>query len=178
MDSEVVISGWSELQAQLDQLAVNIEEKLLRGALRAGQMMVAADAKSRAPVATPNANNQRLYGAHRGDLRKSIRVSVRASGGQVVAKAVAGNSTAYYAHMVEFGTAAHLIHAKNGGALSFGGKEYLAISHPGAKATPFMRPALDRAANANSAAFVAVGEYLQKRITKELAQLPDQADTK
>jgi HK97 gp10 family phage protein len=161
MDSEVNITGLSDLQAQLDQLAANIEKKLLRGALRAGQKVTLERAR------------QGIHSVD-GDLAKSLRISTSARGGAVKAIVKAGNAKAFYARWVEFGTAAHIIRAKNGQAISLNGHLYASLNHPGARARPFMRPALDAAAVDNSEAFLAVGAYLVKGITKELAKLPDE----
>lgn len=172
--SDTAVTGLAELQAFLDQLAPNVEKKLMRGALRAGQTVVANYAKGKVHTAAPSGVNKKLYGAYAGALRDSIRVVTSARGGKVVATVKAGNKTAYYARWVEYGTVAHLIKAKNGGALSFGGREYSSLNHPGAHKNPFMRPALDMASNGESAAFQAVSAYLQGKITKELASLPDE----
>ena len=179
--SDVVVTGLAELQLQLSQLPANIERKLLRGALRAGQKVVADMARDRAPSAEPSSTAAQKYGAVTGALRSSIRVSARARGGNIVASVKAGNRAAYYAGWVEFGTRPHTIEAKDGGAISFGGKEYKRINHPGAQARPYMRPALDWAASNNSAPFQAVAAYLQRRLAQEgatpdLARLPDEAD--
>jgi HK97 gp10 family phage protein len=161
MANEFDITGLADLQAQLDMLAPNIEKKLMRGALRAGQKITLDRAKQ---------------GIHSidGDLANSLRISTSVRGGLVKATVKAGNAKAFYARWVEFGTAAHIIRAKNGKAISLGGHEYASLQHPGAKAHPFMRPALDAAAVNNSEAFTAVGAYLGQRITKELAKLPDE----
>lgn len=169
-----IVTGLAELQKQLDMLAPNIEKKLLRGALRAGQLVTAQIAKDKVPVAQPSAENARLYGSQPGSLRDSIRVSTSARGSRVVAKLKAGSKAAFYAHFVEFGTLAHVIN----GPLSLGGKVYAKLDHPGAKAQPFMRPALDWAASGESESFKAVGAYLAQRITKELSKLPDETDTR
>lgn len=174
MASEATISGLSELQALLDQLPANVEKKLMRGALRAGQVVVANYAKSRAPVATPSDVAARQYGASAGSLRDSIRVSTGVRNGKVTATVKAGSKSAYYARWVEFGTAAHLIQAKNGKSLTFGGHEYKSLHHPGAKMHPFMRPALDWASNGSGPALAAVAAYMNGKITKELASQPDQ----
>ena len=164
MDSNTV-TGLDELQKMLDSLPVNIEKKLMRGALEAGQKVVMKQAK------------QGLHNVS-GKLAKSLRVSSRASrGGKVTAKVTAGNKKVFYAHMVEFGTVAHVIKGKAGKALSFAGGQYASVQHPGAQKKPFMRPALDAAAVPDSAAFKAVGAYLQGKITKELDKLPDESDT-
>jgi HK97 gp10 family phage protein len=184
MDSDISVLGLKELQDQLDQLPALVERKLLRGALRAGQQVVADYAKSRAPVGEPSAESKRLYGSAAGDLRDSIRVSAKARGGTVTATVTAGprkgEKKAFYAHWVEYGTAAHVIAATPGLALMFGGQLLASVDHPGAKMHPFMRPALDYNANGNSAAFQAVGDTLALGIVKEqfkqLEQLPDERD--
>ncbi|WP_342617230.1 HK97-gp10 family putative phage morphogenesis protein [Rhodoferax sp. GW822-FHT02A01] len=179
MDSnDIVISGLAELQAQLDQFAPQLEAKVLRGALKAGQMVAASKIRDKAPEAPPNDVNARLYGAKFGSLKASVRVSTRARNGKVVSKVTVGDKVAYYAHMVEFGTAAHLIMAKKGRALTFGGRDYSFLMHPGAKAHPFVRPVFDVEANQNSEELQAVVTYLRTRIDKEIASLPDEQDTR
>jgi HK97 gp10 family phage protein len=163
MANEIAIKGLSELQAQLDMLADNVQRKLMRGALRAGQKTVLEKARSEVHSVS-------------GDLTSSLRVSTSARNGVVKATVKVGNTKAFYAHMVEFGTAAHLIEPKNGKALTLGGREYASLDHPGAKKHPFMRPALDAAAVQNSPAFLAVVDYLTNKISKELDKLPDEAD--
>jgi len=160
-----VVTGLEDLNKQLALLAPNIQKKLMRGALRAGLKLTLARARD---------------GVHAvsGDLEKSLRISTSARGGIVKATLKAGNKAAFYAHMVEFGTAAHAIEAKNGKAISFGGHEYTKLEHPGAVARPFMRPALDAAATDNSEVFQAVGAYMKPKIEKNLAQLPDETDIK
>jgi HK97 gp10 family phage protein len=174
MANEFDITGLADLQAQLDMLAPNIEKKLMRGALRAGQVVIANEAKHRVPVGPTSAENARLYGTKPGDLRDSIVVTTSARGGTVKATVKVGNFKAFYSHMIEYGTVAHLIKAAKGGALRFGGRDVALINHPGSHMQPFMRPALDMASVPNSAPFVRVGEYLAARITKELAKLPDE----
>ena len=161
MDSDVVVTGLAELQKQLDMLAPNIEKKLLRGAMRAGTKVVLARAK------------QGIHSVS-GDLVKSLRISTSARGGVVKATLKAGNKKAYYAHFVEFGTAAHAIAAKGGGAVSFGGVAYASVKHPGATKKAFMRPALDAMAANDSPALIAVADYLRPRLETELASLPDE----
>lgn len=163
MTLEANISGLSDLQALLDKLPANIEKKVMRGALRAGQKVILEQAR------------QAVHSVS-GDLADSLRIKTGARRGRVTATVVAGNAKAYYARMVEFGTAAHLIKPKKGKALVFGGREYASLRHPGAKKKPFMRPALDAAAGEGSQAFEAVKTYLAARINKELDKLPDETD--
>lgn len=160
---EVNIDGLAEIQAMLDRLPADIEKKLMRGALRAGQRVVLDQAKS---------NIRNVSGA----LAKSLRISTSARGGVVRAKVKAGSKKAYYSHMVEFGTASHYIQAKKAQALAIGGHEVAKVLHPGAKKHPFMRPALDANASDGSAAFQAVAAYLVPRINEQLSQLPDETD--
>lgn len=156
--------GLDELQKALDQLPVNVERKLVRGALRAGQKVVLDQAKA---------------GIHNisGELAASLRISTRkGKNGQVSARVIAGNKTAFYAHMVEFGTARHLIKPKNRKSMVVAGMMREVINHPGANKRPFMRPAADAAANEGSAAMEAFKDYMRKRLDKELDKLPDETD--
>lgn len=177
MDSNFNISGLAELQAQLDQLPALIERKLMRSALRAGMKVTADIAKQMVPVAAPSGKNAKLYGGYAGALRDSIRISTGTRGTLVRARLRAGNKTAYYAHMVEYGTIQHYIKPITAKSLFFAGINRELIDHPGAHKHPFMRPALDAAAVDNSPAFQAVAAYLQGRIGKELAMLPDEQDS-
>lgn len=134
--------GLAELHKALQQLPVEIERKLLQGALRAGLKEMQAAAKANVPVKS-------------GALRDSIKVRVRNKKDRwrLKGSVVAGNKTAYYAHMVEFGTAAHLIKPKNRKSLFFAGVMRELVEHPGAAPKPFMRPAFDAAAAAAINAF-------------------------
>lgn len=162
MASEVVkIHGLRELEKKLNALPERIEKNVVRGALRAGARVIANEAKALVPVED-------------GTLKKSIRVSARVDrqAGQVRSKITAGNKEAFYAHMVEFGTAAHMIAPKQTAepkkaiAFEVNGEGVVVshASHPGAKEKPFMRPALD---NKATAAVEAFAEYAGKRIEAE-----------
>lgn len=164
MDSEV-ITGLDALSKQLAELAPNIQKKIMRGALRAGMKIT---------------QKRTTAGIHdvTGKLAASVKLSTKAGrDGTVRATLKVGGKDAFYAHMVEFGTAAHAIEAKNGKAVSFGGHEYAKLEHPGAEARPFMRPALDAAATDNSEVFQAVAAYMAPKINANLPQLPDETDT-
>lgn len=153
------VKGLAELNRVLNQLPVKVERKLLRGGLRAAAKVIEAEAKRRVPVRT-------------GLLRDSIRVSTGAKrGGKVYAHIKAGGrkkGQAFYAHMVEFGTARHVILAgggtKAGKALAIAGRILGAkVDHPGARPRPFMRPALDTQAQKS---VEEMAEYLRKRIAE------------
>lgn len=108
----------------------------LRVGLYAGAKLIEAEAKSNCPV-------------EHGSLRESIRASIKYTDKKIVASITAGGSVVKgisigYAHLIEFsGAAPHIIQSKNGKSLTFGGRSYKAVHHPGMKAHPFLRPALD-----------------------------------
>lgn len=161
---ETQINGLDDLQKLLEQLPVDVERKVLRGALRAGQKIVLDRAKAAIHCVS-------------GDLSDSLRISTRKGrNGQVIARVIAGNKTAFYAHMVEFGTAKHLIKPKNRKSMLIAGMMREVVNHPGAQKKPFMRPAADAAMSESSEAMDAFKAYMAPRITKEISKLPDESD--
>ena len=151
--SEIEVKGLAGLQALLDELPARIEANVVRGGLRSAAKVVEMEAKRLCPVGKT------------GDLRDSIRVSLRSKHGRISATVKAGDAKAYYAHMVEFGTARHWIKPKNRKSLFVAGLLREAVDHPGAKKEPFMRPAIDGKANE---AIDAMAVYLRERIPKEI----------
>ncbi|MFD9752666.1 HK97-gp10 family putative phage morphogenesis protein [[Kitasatospora] papulosa] len=87
------------------------------------------EARRRAPVDT-------------GRLRSSI-VSRSEGSGRTVGYVVGTNVN--YAAAVEYGTAPHVIVPKNGKALYWPGARHpvAKVNHPGTRAQPFMRPAIE-----------------------------------
>jgi HK97 gp10 family phage protein len=161
--SDVKVKGLSELQAALDSLPAKIEANIMRGALRAGANVIRAEAKALVPHQS-------------GTLADSIRTAVSLRRGTVTASVRAGGrgkngkASAYYAHMVEGGTKAHIIKARPGSALNLGGTAVMSVQHPGAKARPFMRPAFD---SRQQQAVEAVREYIRTRLaTKHGIDVP------
>lgn len=157
------ISGGEALAKALKTLPARIERNIMRSAMRAGARVLANEAKANVPI-------------KEGDLRRSIRVTTNTRKGEVTARAVAGNrKEAFYAHMVEFGTVGHMIHAKPGKMLRFTARdgktvETLRVLHPGARARPFMRPALDSKSNQ---AVAAIANHVRKRLTDNGINTPD-----
>ena len=151
--SEIEVTGLAGLQALLDELPARIEGNVVRGGLRAAAKVVEMEAKRLCPVGKT------------GDLRNSIRVTLRSKHGHISATVKAGNAKAFYAHMVEFGTARHWIKPKNRKSLFVAGLLREAVDHPGAKKEPFMRPAIDGKADE---AIDAMAAYLRDRIPKEI----------
>jgi HK97 gp10 family phage protein len=147
-----IVSGLSELDEFLKLLPARVEGNVLRGGLRAGAKVMAEQARTYVPVRS-------------GALRKSIRYSVRLKNGTVVATIRAGSVKAYYAQIVEFGSAQHFIRPKNKDALLVSGKPVATVNHPGSKQTPYMRPAFD---HASDDAIAAVANYIRNRLPIEL----------
>lgn len=151
--AELQVKGLAELHKALQQVPEQLEKKVLRNALRAGANVMKKAAQDRVPVKS-------------GALRKSIKVKTSARKGRYRLKATisAGDEDAYYAHMVEFGTAAHIIKPAKKKSLFFGGVAREQVEHPGAAPHPFMRPALDAASEAAVNAFA---ESVRRRLGKE-----------
>lgn len=181
--ADEMIRGGRELAEFLKQLPVKMEKNIMRAALGAGARVIRDEARQLAPI-------------DQGDLRKSIKVSTNSKGGTVKAKVKAGGGAVYYAHMVEYGTKPHLIKVKeeerpinyrltlkrgvltrvsmrtiNRNSLVIGNTFVgPTLSHPGAKPTPFMRPAMD---NKSSSAVTAIATKVRERLTKEGINAPE-----
>lgn len=144
--------GFKELDELLKTLPAKVEQNILRGALRAGQK--------------PILDRARLeINSRSGDLSRSLRIRTKSKKGEVTATLVAGDKKAFYAHMVEFGTAQHFIKPKTAKSLFFAGINREVIDHPGAIAHPFMRTAADTESDNAVKVF---GEYVKKRLPREL----------
>lgn len=174
MSDDRNIAGGRELDAFLQSLSAKVERNILRSALRAGARVYAEGVKERVPVGPTSSENERLYGGYEGALRDSVRISAKAKGGEVSASVKVGGKAkrgadVFYAHMVEFGTKAHIIKAAEGRVLSIAGRSVSEVMHPGTKAQPFMRPTFDGDAGQ---ALDAVGAQIRKRLTAEGINTP------
>lgn len=136
------VEGLAELQKMLDDLPANIEKNIMRGGLRAGAKVVQEEAQRVCPVGSGNLPKGEIAGS----LRDSIRISMRVRKGKVQAFIKAGDKVAFYAHMVEYGTASHLIKPKDRKSLFLASLFKEVVQHPGATKKPFMRPAIDNKA--------------------------------
>lgn len=133
------IKGIDEMTKNLALLGTRIAKRGPAAAVRAGGSLIIREMRSRAPRET-------------GSLKKSIGQKIKNYRGQKTVTGIIGarsksyataagkRNPAYYAHLVEFGTAPH----RTGKRKSFlrRGKG----RHPGSRAQPFMRPAWDSAA--------------------------------
>ncbi len=159
MMTDIHIKGLKGVQALLDALPAKIEKNFVRGGLRAAAKVVEAEAKQLCPVGDAHLPKGRTSGA----LRDSIHVSMRSHRDRVQATIKAGGDKAWYAAMVEHGTARHWIKPKNRKSLFLAGLERKVVLHPGAKKQPFMRPAIDTKA---SEAIETFSAYLKNRLAK------------
>lgn len=152
--SQENITGGAALDALLASLPVKLETNIMRSALRAGAAVYLAQVKQNIPV-------------EHGLLRQSARVTTRKTkDGKVSASVKVGNSAAFYAHMVEFGTRPHSITSRG---MTINGNVVRSVDHPGARPHPFMRPAADEKF---TQAVEAVRMQVRKRLTKEGLQTP------
>ena len=175
MDEILSIDGGKELAEMLKTLPLKIERNIMRAALRAGARVIANEAKKNVPIKM-------------GNLKRSIRTDSTRTKGGVEATARAGgrsggknkDKSAFYAQFVEYGTAPHIIRAgdkkKKLTFIARDGKKVSTtqVSHTGAKAKPFMRPALDAKGNE---ALKAVTDKIRERLTKEGINVPAQEGT-
>lgn len=165
------VKGLAELDHLLKSLPVKIERNVVKGALRAGQKVMLEGAQGQLSEVTKRDS---------GSLENSLKIRFARRSerlGWVRSFLVAGDKHAFYAHMVEFGTAAfytgkgqtvgspYLIRPNVKKSLFFGGEAIEAVVHPGIKPKPFMRQSLDMYSEAS---FNAIVNYMQKRIPKEL----------
>ena len=150
------IEGFEEIAKKLQELPKKLEKNILRSALNAGARVYANELKATAPKDS-------------GALKRTIRVSSRIrkdkKGIEAVAKVGNRDKGVFYAHMVEFGTNAHAINAKQAPNLSFmiGGKwvKTKQVLHTGTSARPFIRTAYD---NKASQAVDAISSKIRTRL--------------
>lgn len=173
MANDVQVRGLAELQRALDTLPAKIEANIMRGAVRAGTQVLAEAARANVPVRSGRLAESVRVGSVRIDKRTGRVVGVVRAGKLVGSKGKAKDKFAdvFYAHMVEYGTAAHIIKAPPGAKLNVRGIFLSSVEHPGAKKRPFMRPALD---THGRAAVEAIAAYIRKRLaTKHGIDVPD-----
>lgn len=155
--SDVQIKGLAELQKALDQLPAKIEANIMRAALRAGAKVIANEARQNVNSVSGDLAASVRFGAKIDRRDGRVEAYIRAGG-----KAKKSGKNAFYAHMVERGTAAHIIKARPPNKMLAIG--YAQVQHPGSRKKPFMRPAMDTQAQS---AVAAVGEYIRGRLSSK-----------
>jgi HK97 gp10 family phage protein len=125
VNSETTIHGLAELEQALKDLPVELEDKITGEALAAGSEVIRIGTIRRMPKRS-------------GQTANSIVVEVQNQEGKKVGGAAAIGPTGKRQHVVrflEFGTKAHPIPKKRSKKktkkLSFGGKAYAKVNHPG-----------------------------------------------
>jgi HK97 gp10 family phage protein len=185
MASSVQVKGLRELNAALADLPRNIGRNVLRGAVRAGAVVVRDEAKVRAPVVTGQLRRalyMKQIREQSNALRQVFYVGVRAGKAYRNLTTKGGKDRsmdAYYAKFVEYG---HFSRRSTGrgfakigyrrsdrgqrnnellaGEVQSGAVRWIA-------ARPFMRPAWDAR---KEDALKALAAYLEQRIPQEVAK--------
>jgi HK97 gp10 family phage protein len=134
------VKGFAELDRFLAEFPEKLQRKALANSLRPAGRVIRDLARHLVPVKS-------------GRLRRSIRVTIVRRQGKVIARVIAGRQMKkddpFYAWMVEGGTDPHRIRAKTrGGMLRLHGGRFVSeVEHPGARAVPFLGPALEDGAD-------------------------------
>jgi HK97 gp10 family phage protein len=133
------MKGMRELALALSTFPDKLQRSAMGKALRAGGIVIRNLARSKVARIS-------------GKLRASIRVSVKYQFGRWRAQVIAGRNVRkddpFYALFVHEGTEPHEINPRGKKSLFLGGlsKAVERVKHPGAKANPFLRNALNEGA--------------------------------
>ncbi len=144
MTVQIKLEGFNELNRRLRGFPDKLRKNYMRGGMRALVAFLRKGARRRVPSRT-------------GALRRSIGISTRllpdgAVQGKVFTGAAIGagklkGRDAWYGHLVERGTKAHVIRSRSGRGLSFGGKVFKEVKHPGIRGRYFIRDTANQDAN-------------------------------
>lgn len=169
--------GFEELRAKLAALPDKVFRRVVAQASRKSMKIVISEARSNARAIKETGALAKSLGVKQKTYRRSgvqitivgprkgFKTSV-ATKNEVTGKMVIVNrDPQWYAHLVEFGTAPHDLGDGSNGrkGISTGGQR-----HPGAKAKPFLRPAMDNnRAQVLSIYAKAMGEGIAKQAKKK-----------
>lgn len=140
-------TGLKSLQAKLKRIPIEARSAIKQALAESADEIVAmqrnlAPKKSRALeesiVATFGDGSVPKYAAFQS---RSGRKTIKSNDPDLSVTITAGNNKVRYAHLVEFGTKAHVIKAKNAKAMGKDGIFGTKVDHPGAEAKPFFYPA-------------------------------------
>lgn len=143
---DVEVKGLKELEESLKRLPDDLARTALAQAVFAGAKVVRDEAKRLCPVETGNLRESIRIKRKKNPGWKNATVLYQVGPGRSRKKGKDGKYTVdgYYSHMVEFGTAPHIIKAKKKKYLHLHGDRFVAeVDHPGAPAKPYLRPAFD-----------------------------------
>lgn len=160
MDFDFKIQGFKEMDQLLNLLPEQVARKLADNAVRAGGNLLAKKVDEKAP----------------GSIKGEIVVKKDKKSQHSVGYKIGVSKKVHIAHLIEFGTAPHKIATgkkskrkkRNKKVLSDGSKFFgNEINHPGTKAEPFFRPALEE----NQAEYLKkVGQILARGLAREAAR--------
>ena len=156
MTESFKITGLKELDKALVRLEAKVSKKITRQGIAEAAKLFRREMRARAPKKT-------------GDLRRNIRFKLRSNYGRGFTGKVGVSSKAFYARFIEYGTSPHRIpnefvgrgRNKRKNNVSFNGRVYTVINHPGTTARPFLRPAYEAT---KRRAIDAVGEKIWELI--------------
>ena len=164
MPERTTLSGTKELEAVLKQLPKEIGIKVLAKATRAGAAVVKKDADARL-----ESSGVSKRGGRKGKPALGI---VRDRKGTASVTFLLGiHKSRWYLIFREFGTAPHKIMVKRAevlGSAATGRIFGTEVDHPGQRARPFMRPAIDSKADD---ALLAMGRVMGKETEKAALKL-------
>lgn len=140
--------GGAEVRRFIQELPGQLERRVLLGAGRAGGNVIADEIRD-------NTTSE--------DVKAGVKVKVNARDGTITTRIQSLGKGKYLAIWEEYGTDEHEIVARKAGALAIGDKFFARVHHPGARAHPVWRPALDTKA---TAAVAAAQAHINKKVTK------------
>jgi HK97 gp10 family phage protein len=123
----VRVDGIDDVVRELHRRGVDVADGL-EVICHAGATVVREAAMRRAPGSIAEDLEQKTTRRRRTDVTVEVRP---------------GKAHRKIAHLVEFGTRPHMIRPRRRRALLIGGRLVAWARHPGARARPFMRPAVD-----------------------------------
>lgn len=136
MTPDIKLKGGKKLAATLKLLDLKTERKFGMQALRAGARVIIKDARKRVPVKTGLLRRRGFITKAAKGRRNEIVLTLGTRGGK---------NAPWYAHLIEFGTKPRTIKARKAVLVNPESGQVFGktVEHPGTRAKPFFRPALD-----------------------------------
>jgi len=155
MTAKLKLTGLTEVKKQLAKLDTALQIKIGRQALSGAANVIAAEIRRTAPRSgmTDGLSKEDKKKVPKPLARSVVRSIKRRRDRKGFYGRVGIHKSVWYAHFIEYGTSPHRIpnanvgsgknKRKNDAAVAFGGGVYRAVNHPGIKANPFVRRALE-----------------------------------